>query len=72
MTELATRHACTQAKVTDTDRIVLVGIGKSVVSLGHCTNKDTDALLWLKVLNIVADPYNGGIETQGDFSAVWR
>ena len=47
--ELAAGDTGTQAEVADTDRVVLELIRKGVVSLGHGTDKDTDALFLTKV-----------------------
>lgn len=62
----------TQTKVADTDAVVLETIGKGVITLGHGTDEDTDALLWCEVCNIVAYTYDGSIETESDLAAVGR
>lgn len=45
MAELAACDTGTQAVVTDGNRVILEGVGKVIVSLGHGTHEDTDALL---------------------------
>lgn len=72
MTEFTARNAGTQAIVTDTDRVIFERIGKGIISLGHRTNEDTDALLGVQGLNVVLNPDHGRVETEGHFPAVGR
>lgn len=72
MAELAARDAGTQAVVADTDRLVLEGVGKVVVSLGHGAHEDADALLRTQRLEIVAHPDHRRFIAHSDFAAVGR
>lgn len=72
MAELATGHTGTQTVIADTDRVVLEGIGKVIVTLGHGTHEDTDTLLGAEGLDVVAGPDDWSLETQGHFTAVGR
>jgi hypothetical protein len=72
MAESATSDTGTQTEVADTDRVVLELVCKGVVTLGHGSDKDADALLRCKVGNVVADTDNGRVETESDLAAVGR
>ena len=68
--ELAASHTGTEREVADRDRVVLVLVGEVVVSLGHGSDKDADALLGAEVRHIVADSHNGSVEGKGNLAAV--
>lgn len=70
MAELAACDTGTQAVVTDGNRVVLEGVGKVIVSLGHGTHEDTDALLGAQRFDVVASAHHGGFETEGHLAAV--
>ena len=70
--ELATCHARAQAVVADADSVVLVHICKVVLSLSHGADEDTDALLGPYVLDVIFDPDDIRIVTEGDFSTIGR
>lgn len=72
MAESATGDTGTQTEVADTDRVVLEFVCEGIVTLGHGSDKDADALLRCKVGNVVADTDNGRVETEGDLAAVGR
>lgn len=72
MTKLAASHAGTEIKVADTDRFILVFIRKRVVSLCHCTDKDTNALLRADTLDIVVYTHHVCIKRQCHLSAIRR
>ena len=70
MAELATGHTGTQTIVTDTDGVVLEGVGEVIVSLGHGSDEDTNALLGAQRFDIVPGAHHGGFVTEGDLAAV--
>jgi len=70
--ELATGHTGRETVVADTDGVILERIGKVVVTLGHGTDKDSNALLGANRLNVVSGPHNGGLETESHLAAVGR
>ena len=70
--ELAAGNARRKTVVADGNLLVYVLIGKVVGALSHGTDKDTYALLGLKVLNIVARPHNLLVETESNLAAIWR
>lgn len=72
VTESAAGDTGTQTEVADTNRVVLEFVCKGVVTLGHGTNEDTDALLGREVGNVVANTDDGSVKTQGDLAAVGR
>lgn len=72
MAELATGHTGTQTIVADTDGVVLEGVGEVVVSLGHGSDEDTDALLGTQRFDIVPSAHDGRFVTEGDLAAVRR
>lgn len=71
--EFTARHASTEAVITYTDSVVLEAVGEIVITFGHCTNKNANALLWSYVCNIVFDPDNVSIVAERDLPAVgWK
>lgn len=70
--ELTTRHTGTETVVADTDALILEGIGKVIVALGHGTDEDGDALIGLQRLQVVPGAHQGGFETHGDLATVGR
>jgi hypothetical protein len=70
MTKLAASDTSTQAVIADTDRLVLEIVGKVILAFGHGTNKDTDAFIWCKALNVVFDSDNLCVEAQRDFPTI--
>ena len=72
MAKLAAGDTCTETVVADTDGFVLESVGEVVFAFGHGTNKDADALIGTKSVNVVSDSDNLGVETECDFAAVWR
>lgn len=72
MAKSAASNTGTQAEVADTDRVVLELVGEGVVTLGHGTNEDANALLGFELGNVVAHANDGRIETEGDLAAVGR
>ena len=72
MTKLAARHTRTQAIIADTNSIILEGVGKIIISLGHGADKDANTLVGAEGFDIVADADDGGIETHGHLATVGR
>lgn len=70
--ESAAGNTGTQAEVADTDRVILELVCEVVVTLGHGTDKDADALLGGEIADVVAHTNNGSVETQSDLAAVGR
>lgn len=70
MAELAASHTGTETVVADGDGIVLEGVGKVIVTLGHGTDKDGDTLTGTQGLDVVLGADNGGLETHGHLTAV--
>lgn len=73
VTEFAAGNAGTEVEVADTDAIILDGIGKIIVALGHSADKDCDALVLIEAPDVVAQAHNLSIETESDLPAVgWQ
>jgi hypothetical protein len=72
MAESTASDTGTQTEVADTDRVVLELICKGVVTLGHGSDEDADALLGCEIGDVVAHTNNGRVETKGDLAAVGR
>lgn len=72
MAESAACDTGTQTEVADTDRVVLELVCEGIVTLGHGTDEDANALLGREVGNVIADTDDGRIETEGDLAAVGR
>lgn len=72
MAESAAGDTGTQTEVADTDRVVLELVCKGIVTLGHGSDEDADALLRCEVGDVVAHTDNGRVETEGDLAAVGR
>lgn len=70
MTELAARNAGAEIEVADSDRVVLDVVGKVVIALGHGSDEDANALIFVKALDVVGDSYYWSLEAQCDLSAV--
>lgn len=70
MAEFTASHTSTQAEVADTDGVVFEGIGKVIMTLGHGTNKDTDALIGVQRLDIVCCSDHGCLKTESHLTAV--
>jgi hypothetical protein len=68
--ELAASHTGTKREVADGDGVVLVLVGEVVITLGHGSDEDADALLGTEVCHVVADAHDGGVKGEGDFAAV--
>ena len=71
MAELAASDTGTEREVADGDRIVLVLVGKGIVTLGHRSDKDADALLGAEIGHVVADSHDGSVKGESDLAAVW-
>lgn len=72
MTELAACNTGTEGEVADRNRVVLVLVGEAIVTLGHGSNEDTNALLGTEVGHVVTHSHNRCIEGQCDLAAVGR
>jgi hypothetical protein len=72
MTKFAAGNTSTKAVVTYADRLVLEGVGEIVLALCHGANKDTDALVGVKRVDIIPHSHDFGVETQGDFATFGR
>lgn len=70
--ESAAGNTGTQAEVADTDRVILELVCEVVVTLGHGTDKDANALLRSEIADVIAHTNDGSVETQGDLAAVGR
>lgn len=70
MAELAAGNTGTKTVVADTDSIVLEGVGKVVVALGHGTDEDGDTLVRVQCLQIILGADHGRLETHGHLAAV--
>jgi len=72
MAELAAGDAGGQTIIADGNCVVLEVVGKVILALGHGANKDTDALLGIKSLDVILDTDDRTLETQRDFSTERR
>jgi hypothetical protein len=72
VTKSAAGNTSTQTEVADTDRVVLEFVCEGVVTLGHGTDEDANALLRSEVGNVVTHTDDGRVETEGDLAAVGR
>ena len=72
MTEFTASYTGTETEVADADGVVLDIVGKVVTTLGHCTNKDTDAFLRAEGFDVVTDTHDFGVEREGHFATIVR
>lgn len=72
MTELAACNTGTEIELTDCDAVVLDTIREVVITLGHGTHKDSDALVFAETCNISADTYNFRVKAECDFTTIRR
>lgn len=72
MAELAACYTGTKTVVADTNSIILEGVRKVILTLGHSPNKYTNALLGAERLKVVLASHNRGFVTERHFAAVWR
>lgn len=72
VTELTTGHTGTKTVVTDTDALILEGIGKVIMTLGHGTDEDGDTLIRLQRLQIIPGAHQRGLKTHGHLAAIGR
>lgn len=71
--KFATRYAGTEAVVAYADSVVLEAIGKVIVTFGHGTHENANALFWPYVFNVVLDPNDVGIVAECNFAAIrWK
>lgn len=67
--ELAAGDAGRKTEVANGDFLVNKRVGKIVGTLGHSTDKDTNALVVIELVNVVPDSHDRRIETEGDLAA---
>lgn len=72
VTELAACNTGTEGEVADRDRVILVLVGEAIVTLGHGSNEDANALLRTEVGHVITHSHHRGIERQSDLAAVGR
>lgn len=73
VTELTTSNTGTQAVVADGNLIVFELIRKVILTLCHCTDEHTYALVRTEGLDVVFHSYNWALEGQCDLSAIgWQ
>jgi hypothetical protein len=70
--ELAAGDARREAVVADGDLLVDPGIGEVVRSLGHGADKDADALIGSKRVDVVTDAHQRRVKAERDLAAVGR
>ena len=61
-----------KAIVADADGLVFEGVGEVIFPFGHCSHKDAYRLLRADGGDVVVDPDDFCVETEGDFSTVGR
>lgn len=70
MAELAASNTGTETVVANSDSFILEFIGKVIATLGHGSDKDTNALLRTEGADIFVDSNDRSFETQSDLAAV--
>jgi len=70
MAKFTACHTCTQTVVADTDGVIFEGVGKVIVTLGHGTNEDANALVGTQRLDVVGGPHHRSLETESHLPAV--
>ena len=70
--EFTACYASAQAVVADTDSVILVHVCKIVLAFCHGANEDADALVGTNVVDIVSNPDDVRLITEGDLSAIRR
>jgi hypothetical protein len=68
--EFAACNTGTEGVVADTDGVVLVLVGESVVALGHGTDENADALIRAEVLDVISHTHDLCIKGEGYLAAV--
>jgi hypothetical protein len=72
MTEFAAGNTGTKAVVAYADRLVLESVGEIVFALRHGADKDTNALIGVKRIDIISHSNDIGVETQSDLATFGR
>jgi len=70
--KLTACNAGTEVELANGNGVVLDLVGEVVVTLGHGSDKDGNALVLVQVVDVVANAHHLGIETQCDLAAVGR
>lgn len=70
--ELAASNTGRQREVADRNLLVHHGVGKVILTLGHSTDEDADAVLGIHRLDILTNLDQWRIETQSNLAAVGR
>ena len=70
--ELTTCYASAQAVVADADSVIHVHVCKIVLAFGHGADEDANALFGTYVIDVVLDPDDFSVVTEGDLSAIGR
>lgn len=71
MAELGAGDGGGEGEVGDTDLLVHKLVGKVIATLGHGTDKDANGLVWVQLLDVLADLDNWCIKGEGNLAAVW-
>lgn len=72
MAKLATCNAGTEIEVANTDRVVLELIREVVVSFGHGSDENCDALILVQSFDVVSHSNHLGVEAQCHLPAIGR
>lgn len=62
MAKLAASNTGTQRVIADTNGIILELVGERIISLGHGSDEDANALLGSQILNVIPDSYHLCVE----------
>lgn len=72
MAELAASNTGRQREVADGNLLIHKRVGEVILTLGHSTDKNADAVLGIHGFDILTDLDQWRIETQRDFATVGR
>lgn len=72
MAEFATCYASAQAVVADADSVIFVHVCKIVLAFSHGADEDADTLFGTYVFDVVFNPDDISIVTEGDLSTIGR
>jgi hypothetical protein len=70
MAEFAACDTCTEVEIADTDGVVLDGVGEVIISLGHGSNENGYALIFVQTLHVISHSHDFGVEAERNFPTI--
>jgi len=68
--KLATGHTGTETVIADANRVVFEFIREVIPAFGHRPDENADTFRGAQRIDVVFDPDDGRLKTEGDFAAI--